>query len=416
MSLPLSRAALCKVADLFGTPTYVYAASVIERQIERLRALFDGLPLRPLYAMKANAAPRVLRLIQSKGLGVDAVSPGELHLALACGFAPEDILFSANMMTDSEMHLAHHAGVLLNIGELSRLDHYGAAYPGSKVCVRLNPEHGAGHHAHVVTAGALTKFGIPIAQVDDILDIAARHKLHIVGVHQHIGSGILSADAFWKAISLFVEHATRFPEATFFNLGGGLGIPYREEEAEIDADAFRTAVVLPLQSALAKIGRDIEIRVEPGRFLVAQSGVLLTRVNTIKAGTERVFAGTDSGMNQLVRPSLYNAYHAITNVSRASDESEVYDVTGNICETGDVFRRDVALSRIQEGDILALHDAGAYGMVMASEYNIRPLPAEVWVDSNDVAHLIRAREQASDMVQRLLELERAAGEQPPTPL
>lgn len=412
MPLPLSRAALLKVAEAFGTPTYVYSASLIERQISKLRALFNGLPLRPLYAMKANSAPRVLRLMQSHGLGVDAVSPGELHLALACGFAPQDILFSANMMTDSEMHLAHKAGVLLNIGELSRLAHYGEAYPGSKVCVRLNPEHGAGHHAHVVTAGALTKFGIPIAHVEDILKIAAQHNLHIVGVHQHIGSGILSADAFWKAISLFVEHASRFPEATFFNLGGGLGIPYREEESEIEAAAFRAAVVEPLQEMLEKIGRDIEIRVEPGRFLVAQSGVLLTRVNTVKAGTERIFAGTDSGMNQLVRPSLYNAYHAITNLSSASDQVQAYDVTGNICETGDVFRRDVSLSRIHEGDTLALHDAGAYGMVMASEYNIRPLPAEVWVDSHDVAHLIRPRETASDMVQRMLALEQVASETP----
>lgn len=410
MPLPLSREALLRVADAFGTPTYVYAASIIERQIARLRSLFEGLPLRPLYAMKANSAPRVLRTMHQHGLGVDAVSPGELHLALACGFAPEDILFSANMMTDSEMHLAHQAGVLLNIGELSRLDHYGACYPGSRVCVRLNPEHGAGHHAHVVTAGALTKFGIPIAHIDEILAIAARHSLHIVGVHQHIGSGILSADAFWKAISLFVEHAARFPEATFFNLGGGLGIPYKEEEAEINVEAFRAAVVQPLQEAMGKIGRDIEIRVEPGRFLVAQSGVLLTRVNTIKAGTQRVFAGTDSGMNQLVRPSLYNAYHAISNLSATTDEERTYDVTGNICETGDVFRRDVHLPVLQEGDILALHDAGAYGMVMASEYNIRPLPAEVWVDRENTAHLIRPRESATEIVDRLLALERSAAD------
>ena len=184
----LDRDQLLTIADQYGTPTYVYSESVILERIDRLRFHLEGLPLQLLYAMKANHAVPVMETMRDKGLGIDAVSPAELLLALRLGFKPERILFSANNMTDEEMRMAHEAGVILNVGELSRLEKLGKEFPGSSVCVRLNPQIGAGHHEHVITAGEKSKFGIPVEHIDRIVDVAQRYDLRIRGLHQHIGS------------------------------------------------------------------------------------------------------------------------------------------------------------------------------------------------------------------------------------
>ncbi len=399
--MTLSNATLLALADQFGTPTYVYDEAAVRRQCGRLRALLAGLPADLLYAMKANSNPALLRVIQDEGFGVDAVSPAEMLLALRLGWSPESILFSANMMSDAEMHLAVEAGVLLNIGELTRLEAFGRAYPGSKVCVRLNPRFGAGHHAHVVTAGGKTKFGVPVEQVDDVLAIARQYDLTIVGIHQHIGSGILDADQFWRALTVLLDHAGRFPDLTFVNCGGGLGIPYKPGEAEISEAAFRETVVAPL-GRFAENHPGVSLKFEPGRYVVAPAGVLLTTVNTVKKGTERLFVGTDTGMNHLVRPALYDAYHHIDNLSNPDGAPQTYDVTGNICETGDVLARDRSLPETREGDVLALRDAGAYAMSMASTYNLRPLPAEVLVPVSGPPLLVRPRLSPEEFVEALL--------------
>lgn len=387
--LPVPADTLLAIADAVGTPTYVYSEAIVERQIGRLRDLVDGLPVDLLYAMKANASPALLALVRDAGLGVDAVSPGELALALRLGFARDRVLFSANMMSDDEMEAAHAAGVLLNVGELSRLDAYGAAHPGADVCVRLNPGVGAGHHAHVVTAGDRTKFGIALDRIGDVLDVAARRGLRIVGLHQHIGSGILDPALFAPSLDALLGAADRFPDLAFVNVGGGLGVPYHPDEAEIDADAFR-AVVGARLSAFAARRPGVRLRLEPGRFLVAQAGVLLARVTVVKAGA-RHFTGTDSGMNHLARPTVYGAYHGVANVTRPDAAPVTTTVTGNICETGDVFAEARDVPEPHVGDVLALLDAGAYGMAMASTYNLRPLPAEVLVRASGTWETVRRR-------------------------
>ncbi len=407
-ALPAPSETLLAIAESHGTPTYVYSERVIDRQARKLTRLFDGLDVSFLYAMKANPAPPIIETLGRHGFGVDAVSPGEMLWALRLGIEPGRILFSANMMTDDEMHAAQARGVVLNIGELTRLERYGRAYGGSEVCVRLNPKHGAGHHAHVVTAGDRTKFGIPVEQIEQALAIAKVHDLKIVGVHQHIGSGILSSQQFADAIAVTLAEAPRFKDARWVNLGGGLGIPYRPGEEEIDADTFRSRVVAPL-SDYQHAHPHLSFRLEPGRFLTAQAGVLLTRVNTVKEGSRRTFAGTDTGMGQLVRPTVYDAYHHILNLSNPGGAPKPYDVTGNICETGDVLARERALPDVREGDVLAVLDAGAYGMSMASTYNLRPLPAEVWLDTSDVPHLLRARESDQAFVERTMDGYRAVG-------
>lgn len=395
--------ALLRAANLFGTPTYVYSEQVISAKCNELQRHLSGVPYRLLYAMKANGSPAVLRIMLDEGLGIDAVSPGELHLALKVGFPPEQILFSANNMTDGEMWDAAEAGVLLNIGELSRLEKFGRYAPGSAVCVRLNPQVGAGHHAHVITAGARSKFGVPVEQADAVRAIAEKYGLQIVGLHQHIGSGIMSTDTLWKAMTVLLEVAPSFPNVQFLNFGGGLGVPYNPADEPIDLENFGRRILDPLRSfADRHPSENLSFWFEPGRFLSAEAGVLLVRVNTLKTNGDRVFAGTDSGMNHLVRPAIYGSYHGIFNLSNPNGPTAVYDVTGNICESGDVFACARDVQEIHEGDVLAILDAGAYGMAMASHYNLRPLPAEALLTSRGELQLVRRRRTYTELADDLL--------------
>ena len=401
--VPYDPQALLRIAESIGTPTYVYSERILRSKCAELRRNLKGIPFRLLYAMKANSCPAVLRVMLSEGLGIDAVSPGECLLASRLGFPPERILFSANNMTDSEMETAAASGVTLNIGELSRLDKFGQVNRGGRVCIRLNPQVGAGHHEHVITAGERSKFGVPVGQIDAVKDLAARHELKIIGLHQHIGSGIMSTDTLWKAMSVLLEAAGSFPQLEFINFGGGLGIPYRDHELPLDLDHFGRTILEPLRAfAEGHPSGTLTYWFEPGRFLVAEAGVLLVQVNTIKTNRSRVFAGADSGMGHLVRPAIYGAYHAIYNLSNPDGAPQVYDVTGNICESGDLFARERTIPEIREGDVLAILDAGAYGMAMASEYNLRPLPAEVLLTSDGEFVIARKRRSAEELVDELL--------------
>lgn len=402
----LDRDQLLNIADLHGTPTYVYSESIIRERIHRLRSHLEGLPLQLLYAMKANHAVPVMETIRDAGLGIDAVSPAELLFALRLGFDPERILFSANNMTDEEMRMAHDAGVVINVGELSRLEKLGREFPGSSVCVRLNPQIGAGHHEHVITAGEKSKFGIPVEQIDRIQEVAKRHTLRIRGLHQHIGSGILDTETLWKAISVILDASRSFDTLDFINVGGGLGIPYRPDETGLDMELFDSLIVAPLKDFIASHpSKNLSIWFEPGRYLVAESGVLLSQVNTIKESSHRTFAGTDSGMNHLIRPAMYGAYHEVRNLTHPDGPAVTYDVVGNICESADFFARDREVSRLSEGDVIAVMNAGAYGISMASTYNMRSLPAEVWIDSHGKQRVIRKRKSAAEIVEEALSLE-----------
>ena len=404
LKIPPVRDALLETAERFGTPTYACVEAVLRRQCERLRTLVDGLPAHLLYAMKANPSPAVLRVIQSEGLGLDVVSPGELALAQQVGFAPERVLFSANNMTDAEMRAAQEAGVLLNVGERSRLERFGQAYPGECVCLRLNPEVEAGHHEHVVTAGAKSKFGFPLDQIEEAQAVARSHDLQIVGLHQHIGSGIREVEQFARAVQVLLDAASSFSDLEFINVGGGLGIPYRPGEEPLDADRFQREVGQPLRAFLEEHPSEtFSFWFEPGRFLVAEAGVLLVRVNTVKRASGRIFAGTDSGMGHLLRPAVYGAYHGVYNLSNPGGPLETYDVVGNVCEAGDVFARERPVQEIREGDVLAILDAGAYGMAMASTYNLRPLPAEVMIRRDGTLDPVRQRRTPQALADELLE-------------
>lgn len=395
---------LLSIASSCGTPTYVYFDEIISNRIRVLKQHLTGLPLQLLYAMKANHAVPVMERMKAEGLGIDAVSPGELLLALKMGFPKEKILFSANNMTDSEMHLAKKHGVILNVGELSRLEKLGKAYPGSEVCVRLNPQIGAGHHKHVITAGTESKFGIPVEQIDEIKALSARYSLKIRGLHQHIGSGILDADTLWKAISVMLSTSLQFDELHFINLGGGLGIPYKRGESGLPMDEFATKIVAPLQSFIEQHpAKNLQIWFEPGRYFTAECGVLLATVNTIKPTAQITFAGVDSGMNHLVRPAMYAAYHEVVNLSNPDGPLQEYDIVGNICESADFFAKGRMVQQLREGDVVAVLDTGAYGMSMANSYNMRSFPAEVFVsETNHDWKIIRQRKSPDEIAEEAL--------------
>ena len=399
MKTPASPSLLRDAAVQFGTPTYVYELAVIDRQIERLQGLFSGLPVDLLYAMKANSIPAIMQRLIDAGIGIDAVSPTELLLALHLGADPSQILYSANNMEDTEMHLAHEHGVLLNIGELSRLARYGAAFPGARVSIRLNPQIGAGHHEHVITAGAKSKFGIPVQDWDAVARVIDTYKLRLVGLHQHIGSGVQEASTMWDAMQVLLEVARPHAALEFINFGGGFGIPYHAGASGLDLVGLRDQ----LHDALLQYQRDhpsevLRFRFEPGRYFVAEAGSLLVEVNSVKQANGRTWVGTNSGFNHLIRPSMYGAHHEVYNLSNPSGNTESYYVVGNVCESGDIFARDRAVQEIREGDILAILDAGAYGSSMASLYNLRSLPAEVMAGSDGAFTLMRPRQSPTEIL------------------
>lgn len=380
-----------------GSPLYVYDLDTVRARCRALKAAVPYAPFAPLFAIKANPCPAVARTILAEGFGIDAVSPGEVAMALHLGLAPQRVVYTENNMTDAEQAEAISQGVLINCGSIDRLERLAAA--GVKRCaVRFNPDIGAGAHEKICTAGPLTKFGVPNAHLDRVLEIERRTGIRVVGAHMHIGSGFLEPDAFAQACTVIFALAARLPNLEFIDCGGGIGIPYRAEQRPMDLASMGRRLAADMEAFCARYGRRLELRLEPGRFLVAESGTLLCTVTSVKETPEgRVFVGTDTGFNHLVRVAMYDAYHRIDNLSRPDAPRRKVDIVGNICESGDIFARDREIPLPQPGDILAIRDAGAYGFAMASTYNLRPLPAEVVLDGGS-ARLARPRQRISDLL------------------
>ena len=391
-------------ADLiarFGSPLYVYDLAVVRARARALREAVTYRPFQPLFAIKANSCPAVARAVIAEGFGVDAVSPGEVALALRLGLPPQQVLYTENNMTDAEMAEAMGQGVLINCGSLDRLERLGQA-GGREACVRFNPDVGAGAHEKICTAGPLTKFGVHYTQVDEVLRIERATGIAVVGCHMHIGSGFLDAEAFVQAMGVILDVAAKLPRLRFIDFGGGIGIPYKPDQRHMDLRALGARASHLMSDFVVRYGRPLEMRLEPGRFLVAEAGTLYTTVTSVKRNPDtalpgRTYVGCDTGFNHLVRPTMYDAYHRIDNVSRPDAPRAVVDVVGNICETGDVFARARELPLPVIGDLLALRDAGAYGFAMASTYNLRPLPAEVAIDG-DAVRLVRRRQTVAELL------------------
>ncbi len=370
-------------AEKYGTPLYVYDADLIVNRYKELYNFIKWPKLKILYAMKANYNVGILKLLKSHNAFLDTVSPAEVQLALKLGYNKEDILYTANNITLEEMHEIHNTGVLFNIGSLSGLQKYASTYPGSKVCLRFNPDVYAGAHKHVKTGGDITKFGILLSDVKAVKEITDKYKITVVGLHEHTGSGIGETEKFYEGMKNLLNIASNenFPNLEFIDFGGGIKVPYKPTSQRIDLELFGKNVTDMFTEFCNNYGRQLEMYFEPGKYIVAESGFLVVEVNTIQNNRGRLIAGTNSGFNHLIRPLLYGSYHQIENLSNPDGELKKYDVCGNICETGDCFAEQRELPLIREGDKLVIKNAGAYCYSMGSIYNLRSMPSELLIDN-----------------------------------
>jgi diaminopimelate decarboxylase len=392
-----------QLAQEFGTPLYVYNGHKIESQYDRMVNAFKALDCRIKYACKANANINILRLLLRKGASLDVVSIEEAQLGLRAGFAPADILYTPNCVSFDEIKHAVQLGVKINIDNIAILEQFGHTYGGSvPVCVRINPHILAGGHGNIQTGHIDSKFGISIHQLRHILRVVRAYKMRVTGLHMHTGSDILDADVFLAAGEVLFNAALEFEDLESLDFGSGFKVAYKEDDITTDIEALGARLADRMEAFTKEYGRKLQVWFEPGKFLVSESGYLIVQANVIKQTVSTVFVGVNSGLNHLIRPMLYNAYHKVVNLSNPAGVERVYSVVGYICET-DTFAWDRKLHEVRAGDVLALCNAGAYGFSMSSNYNCRLRPAEVLVHGGK-AHLIRKRETFDDLLANQIEL------------
>lgn len=394
---------LLDVSNEFGTPLYVYDGNKIKKQYQVLKQAFKHVDLKIKYACKANTNINILKLLKNEGSGLDTVSINEVRIGLKAGFAPEEILYTPNCVSFSEIKQAVELGVNINIDNISILEQFGHEYQGTvPVCVRINPHVLAGGNSHIQTGHIDSKFGISLHQIRHVMRVVKANNINVTGLHMHTGSDILDAEVFTRAAELLFDVAIEFENLKYIDLGSGFKVGYRPDDVTTDINRLGEILGERFETFCEAYGKKLELWFEPGKYLVSEAGYFLVNVNVVKQTVSTVFAGVDSGQNHLIRPMMYDAYHHITNISNPEGVQRVYSVVGYICET-DTFGYDRKLNEVREGDILALHNAGAYGIMMSSNYNSRVRPAEVLI-LDGKAHLIRERETLDDLLKNQIEV------------
>ena len=405
---PFDAPLLRRLALQHGTPLWVYDAGTVRRQIATLRG-FDVIR----FAQKANSNIHLLRLMREQGVQVDAVSLGEIERALAAGYPGGDagqIVFTADLFDAATLRCVLRERIPVNAGSIDMLHQLGAQAPGHRVWLRINPGFGHGHSNKTNTGGEHSKHGIWHADLAAALAAISQHGLALMGLHMHIGSGV-DYGHLQRVCQAMVELAARVPPGIeAISAGGGLSVPYLEGDASIDTAHYFGLWDGARRQIAAARGHAIQLEIEPGRYLVAQAGILLSEVRAVKTMGSQRFVLVDAGFNDLMRPSMYGSYHGISVLpaegrgSVASRTLRPTVVAGPLCESGDVFTQGeggVVLTRelpaAQVGDLLLFHDAGAYGASMSSNYNSRPLAAEVLVDGGQ-ARLIRRRQTLQELL------------------
>jgi len=398
MSTSITSRQLTGLADEFGAPLYVYDAEIMRRQYRKLEEAFKECNVKIHYAAKALTNLHVLKLFKELGAGLDAVSVEEVRIGLMAGYAPSEILYTPNCVSFAEIEECIALGVKLNIDNISILEQFGHKYGSSvPVCIRINPHIMAGGHYKISTGHIDSKFGISIHQMRHVERLVRSLNIKVEGIHMHTGSDILDVEVFLNGAEILFELALHFPDIEYIDFGSGFKVGYKPNDVTTDVQQLGQSLGKRYREFCREYGREISIHFEPGKFLVSESGYFLAKVNVVKHTTATVFAGLDTGFNHLIRPTLYESYHHITNLSNPQGRERVYTVVGYICET-DTFAWDRPLKEVREGDLLCFHNAGAYGFMMASNYNSRLRPAEVLVDGNSYK-LIRRRETLEDLLQ-----------------
>ena len=413
---PFTPDTLRQLAQTHGTPLWVYDTDTIVARIRDLQA-FDTIR----FAQKANSNTHLLSLMRAHGVVVDAVSPGEIQRALAAGFtaAPNaqgasGIVFTADLIDAATLELVVAHGIPVNAGSIDMLHQLGQRNPGHPVWLRINPGFGHGHSNKTNTGGEHSKHGIWHAALGEALDAVQQHGLKLVGLHMHIGSGVdyghLQQVCRTMVQLVAQAGAARLPDLHAISAGGGLSIPYQADQPRIDTAHYFSLWDAARREVASLLGRPVALEIEPGRYLVAESGVLLTEVRAVKSQGSQRFTLVDAGFNDLMRPAMYGAHHGMSLIAGSNtppiSQRPLREtvVAGPLCESGDVFTQAEggvvltrALPEAQVGDLLVIHDAGAYGASMSSNYNTRGLAAEVLVDGG-AARLIRRRQTVAELL------------------
>ncbi|MDR2525997.1 MAG: diaminopimelate decarboxylase [Oscillospiraceae bacterium] len=398
---------ILELAREYGTPLYVYDETTLRKRCAEMRGLLPGRNFRVSYSAKANSNLELMKIVRSEGLDADAMSPGEIYTQQLAGWESSQILFIPNNVAPEEMRFALDRGIRISVDSLSQLEMLGKLCPGGAVAVRFNPSKGLGHHEKVVTAGKKTKFGVETAKIPEVKAILAQYNLRLVGVTQHLGSLVLTKEPYLAGARELLATAQQFPGLEFIDFGGGFGVPYKEGESRLNLAELSAALDGLIAAFLREYeNKNVQFRTEPGRYVPAECGILIGRIHSIKENYETAYIGTDLGFNTLMRPVLYDSYHTVTlaKANPAQDaQARRYTIVGNICESGDIIAGDRALPEAEEGDLIVVETAGAYGYAMTSNYNCRLRPAEVLVQSNGAARLIRRRDTLEALVRGSVE-------------
>lgn len=392
------------LAENYGTPLYVYDGEKIFNQVKTLQEAFSAAPLRVKYATKALSNTNILKLIRKAGAGVDAVSIEEVKLGLMAGYRAEEIMYTPSGVAFDEIQEAVKLGVMVNLDSIPLMRKFGETYGATvSACIRINPHIMAGGNLKISVGHKESKFGISIEQLPEILETVKQYKLSIVGLHIHTGSDILDAEVFLQGGNVLFEAAMQFSDLKFLDFGGGFKVAYKPNDIATDIRAVGSAVGDAFQEFCKKYGRQLELWLEPGKFLVSEAGYLIVKTTVVKENPQVTFVGVDSGLNHLIRPMMYDAYHEVYNLSNVKGNKSKYNVVGYICET-DTIASQRQLNEVKEGDLLVIKNAGAYGFSMASNYNSRLRPAEILIWEGK-ANLIRRREEFEDLIRNEVRVE-----------
>ncbi len=388
----------------YGTPLYVYDSSILERQFNRLTKAFANVKsLKINYAAKALTNINILKIFKGLGSGLDCVSIEEVNIGLKAGFEPKNIIFTPNCVAIEEYIEAVRLGVRINIDSISILEQFGQIHNDYPVCVRINPHIMAGGNSKISVGHIDSKFGISIYQMPHVERVVQMTGLKVEGIHMHTGSDILDIGVFLNGADVLFSVAKNFKDLNYVDFGSGFKVPYKPNDYSTNIEELGEKLGSRFNDFCKEIKKEVTLMFEPGKFLVSESGFFLTKVNVVKQTTSSQFAVVDSGLNHLIRPMFYDAYHHIVNVTNPDERPRFYNVVGYICET-DTFAVNRVINEIIEGDILCFYNAGAYCMSMASNYNSRPRPAEVLLHHGK-DFLIREREKFEDIMRNQIEID-----------
>jgi diaminopimelate decarboxylase len=394
---------LLNAVSKFGTPSYLYDASKIKKQYNRLINSFESVKnLKINYAVKALSNLSILKYINSLGAGIDTVSVQEVMIGLKAGFSPKKIIYTPNGVSIDEIISVAKMGVNINIDNLYMLEQFGNLHPEIPVCIRINPHVMAGGNNKISVGHIDSKFGISIHQIPLLLRIIKNTKVKVNGIHMHTGSDILDIEVFIHAAEILFATASKFSDLEFIDFGSGFKVPYFPGDNETNIEELGVKLSKRFNEFCKEYGKELTLTFEPGKFLVSEAGYFLCSVNSIKQTTSTVFAQVDSGFNHFLRPMMYGSEHYIENISNPNDSERFYSIVGYICET-DTFATNRRISKISQGDVLCFKNAGAYCFSMTSNYNSRYKPPEILFFKNNFIE-IRKRETIDDLMKNQIEV------------